>query len=77
MILLILACFQSKSLIGDRVMSIINLLLCIAVVVYNSLQSGMIPWTGSLSRPFTSNAKGWAPYCPSYTDSLTSVRCCK
>ncbi|CAO3611421.1 unnamed protein product [Mucor hiemalis] len=76
MILLLLACFQAKSLIGDRVMSIINLLLFIAIVVYNSLQSGMIPWTGAVSKPFTSDAKGWASYCSNYGGTgLVSVRC--
>lgn len=59
-------------------MSIINLLLCIAVVVYNSLQAGMIPWQGAVSNSFTSNEKGWATYCSNYGGTgLVSVRCCK
>lgn len=76
-ILLILGCIQSKSLLSDRVMSIINLLLFIAIIVYNSLESGTIPWTGSLAKQFTSTTKGFASYCPDYDDNRTSIRCCK
>ncbi|KAG2207003.1 hypothetical protein INT47_008472, partial [Mucor saturninus] len=74
-ILLILGCIQSKSLLSDRVMSIINLLLFIAIAVYNSLQSGTIPWTGNLTKQFTSNTKGYASYCSNYEDNRTSIRC--
>jgi hypothetical protein len=74
---LLFACFAQKSLWSDRILCVINLLLSIAIIVYNSLQSGTIPWTGSVAKPFKSNMKGFVTYCPNYHDSLSSIRCCK
>ncbi|GAA5810494.1 hypothetical protein MFLAVUS_003916 [Mucor flavus] len=74
-ILFFLSCINSKSLFSDRVMSLINLLLCIAVVVYNSLKSDTVPWTGSLTKQFISRSKGYASYCSNYNDGITATRC--
>lgn len=68
-----------KSLLGDRVLSVINLLLFIAIVVYNTLEAGTVPWTGALlNKQFIApDTKGWANYCPNYTDQGIMIRCCK
>lgn len=76
-VLLVVGCVFSKSLWSDRITSLINLLLFIAIIVYNSLKSGTIPWTGSVSNSLTSTMKGYVTYCPNYSDSIMSNRCCK
>ncbi|KAI8077354.1 uncharacterized protein B0P05DRAFT_128897 [Gilbertella persicaria] len=73
--LLIFGCTLSKSLLSDRILSLINLALYVAVVVYNSLASGNIPWTGSLAKPISSDMKGYVNYCSGYTDSSLYNRC--
>lgn len=75
--LLLIGCIGAKSLWSDRIVSVINLLLSIAIIVYNSLQSGTIPWTGAVTKPFESTMKGFVTYCSDYDDTLNSIRCCK
>ncbi|EPB82290.1 hypothetical protein HMPREF1544_10970 [Mucor circinelloides 1006PhL] len=74
-VLLIVGCVFSKSLWSDRITSCINLLLFIAIIVYNSLTSGTVPWMGSVSNSNTSTMKGYVTYCSNYSDSLMSNRC--
>lgn len=76
-VLLVVGCVFSKSLWSDRITSCINLLLFIAIIVYNSLTSGTVPWMGSASNSNTSTMKGYVTYCSNYSDSLMSNRCCK
>ncbi|KAL7310378.1 hypothetical protein PS15m_009889 [Mucor circinelloides] len=74
-VLLVVGCVFSKSLWSDRITSCINLLLFIAIIVYNSLTSGTVPWMGSASNSNTSTMKGYVTYCSNYSDSLMSNRC--
>ncbi|KAI8385756.1 hypothetical protein BD560DRAFT_384256 [Blakeslea trispora] len=73
--ILIFGCFMSKSLLSDRIISLINIALCIAVAVYTTLKSGTIPWTGSTFNSFSSPMHGYVNYCSFYSDSMLSSRC--
>ncbi|KAI8373555.1 hypothetical protein EDC96DRAFT_424027, partial [Choanephora cucurbitarum] len=72
---LLIFSLMSKSLWSDRIASLINLSLCIAVAVYTSLKSGTVPWTGSVSSSFDSSMQGYVSYCSSYSDTVLSNRC--
>ncbi|KAI8142217.1 hypothetical protein BJV82DRAFT_615994 [Fennellomyces sp. T-0311] len=67
-----------RSTRGDRILSIICVALLIAVIVYNSLEGGLVPWlggTGTTPDPQAGIAeqKGFATYCSNYgTDSAES-----
>ncbi|CEP08583.1 hypothetical protein [Parasitella parasitica] len=74
-VLLVVGCVSSKSLWSDRITGCINVLLFIAIIVYNSLTSGTIPWTGSVANSNMSTMKGYVTYCSNYSDSLMSSRC--
>jgi hypothetical protein len=76
-LLLILGLFNVKSVLGDRIVSFINLLLLIAIAVYNSLESHTVPWMGRVEYEFSSQIKGYAPYCSNYNSDNTFKRCCK
>ncbi|KAG0170047.1 hypothetical protein DFQ28_002636 [Apophysomyces sp. BC1034] len=65
-----------KSIRADRVLSIINLPLLIAVIVYNTLKSGVIPWTDGKEDGPSEVVLGFATYCDAYTGSQTTfLRC--
>lgn len=67
-----------KSTRGDRTLSILNLALMIAVIVYNTLKSGVVPWKPEPDADAPSSATpGFATYCTNYHDSTTANRCCK
>ncbi|ORZ00403.1 hypothetical protein BCR43DRAFT_485154, partial [Syncephalastrum racemosum] len=65
-----------KSIRGDRAISVLNLALMIAVIVYNTLKSGVIPWTDGKESTSADINEGFATYCPTYSDKLTFYRCC-
>ncbi|CAO3675314.1 unnamed protein product [Rhizopus stolonifer] len=67
--------YRTQSLIGDRVLSLLNTALYVAIVVYNTKKSGTIPWLGDATTGFTSNIQGWVPYCSTYSYINTSLRC--
>lgn len=74
--LIFLLCLR-YTLIISRVVGVINVGLLTAVVAYNTTHSGTIPWLGAAASDFRSDAKGWVPYCGSYSYLNTSLRCCK
>lgn len=79
-LILIAGCASSrKSLMGDRVLSIINLMLYIAIIAYNAMNVGTVPWTGTMpNKQFVApNTHGWADYCANYTNEGIRDRCCK
>lgn len=76
-ILLILSTTSIHTVSPDRFLSVINAAFLIAVVVYNTLKSGTIPWTGN-NNNLAPNQMGFATYCSSYdNDETTFYRCCK
>lgn len=59
-------------------MSVLNIALLVAVIVYNTLKSGVIPWTDGKAKGGPSQANlGFASYCSSYQDTTTQYRCCE
>ncbi|KAG1192943.1 hypothetical protein G6F70_009138 [Rhizopus microsporus] len=72
--LIFLLCLR-YTLIISRVVGVINVGLLTAVVAYNTTHSGTIPWLGAAASDFRSDAKGWVPYCGSYSYLNTSLRC--
>jgi hypothetical protein len=59
----------------DRVLGVFNFIFLVIVLIYNTVKSGQVPWMGNLGYDFTSDAKGWVPYCAQYTFINTSIRC--
>ncbi|CEG62934.1 hypothetical protein RMATCC62417_00162 [Rhizopus microsporus] len=72
--LIFLLCLR-YTLVISRVVGVINVGLLTAVVAYNTTHSGTIPWLGAAASDFRSDAKGWVPYCGSYSYLNTSLRC--
>lgn len=81
---LILITFQRKTIRPDRIFSIVNAVLTIAVLVSGSLSAGNIPWVGFADTPWQGphdhTQKGLATYCSDYTGvndaMITFKRCC-
>lgn len=81
---LILITFQRKTIRPDRIFSIVNAVLIIAVLVYGSLSAENIPWVGFADTPWQGphdhSQKGLATYCSDYTGvndaMITFKRCC-
>ncbi|KAI8375974.1 uncharacterized protein BYT42DRAFT_572957 [Radiomyces spectabilis] len=66
-----------KNIRGDRILSVINLILMIAVVVYNTLQAGVVPWTdGKEKDPGRGPYRGYADYCSFYGSGTDSFYRC-
>ncbi|ORY98708.1 hypothetical protein BCR43DRAFT_488020 [Syncephalastrum racemosum] len=65
-----------QTVASDRFFSIVNAALLVAVVVYNSLRSGVIPWTnGTDSDAPSMFNQGWATYCSVYSNNTSMNRC--
>ncbi|KAI7878661.1 hypothetical protein K492DRAFT_196673 [Lichtheimia hyalospora FSU 10163] len=82
-LVLILSTFQRKTIRPDRLLSIVNAALTIAVLVYNSISSGNIPWVGFADTPWRGphdhTQKGLATYCSDYNgvdDAMITFKRC-
>ncbi|KAI7908039.1 uncharacterized protein BX663DRAFT_539408 [Cokeromyces recurvatus] len=76
-VLLFLNCMLllPKLLWYDCLISIINMLLFVSIIIYISLKSGVIPWTGNIEKQFSSTTKGYVTYCSNYDDDNMLIRC--
>ncbi|KAF7727227.1 hypothetical protein EC973_007839 [Apophysomyces ossiformis] len=65
-----------KSIRADRALSILNLLLLIAVIVFITLKSGTNPWTDNTISGPSNTSMGFTTYCSVYRrDMTTYMRC--
>ncbi|KAI9494796.1 hypothetical protein BDB00DRAFT_938098 [Zychaea mexicana] len=85
--LLVVSCMSNiRSIRGDRIVSVVCIALLIAVIVYNTIEAGVVPWLPSdiasdAQQNFPST-KGFATYCSDYSiannsdlTSKTTNRC--
>ncbi|KAI9311793.1 hypothetical protein BX666DRAFT_895372 [Dichotomocladium elegans] len=65
------------SIRGDRTMAILNLALMVAVIIYNTLKGGPMPWTNNADEPGApaKTSPGFATYCFAYRNPKTIMRC--
>ncbi|KAI9316881.1 hypothetical protein BX666DRAFT_1947674 [Dichotomocladium elegans] len=65
-----------KSIRGDRILCMPNVAIMIAVIVYNTLKAGAVPWTKTPVEGVPSSATStFVTYCKNIDDSVTANRC--
>ncbi|KAJ2961609.1 hypothetical protein NQZ79_g3126 [Umbelopsis isabellina] len=68
--LLYLTAARKKTIMGDKVLGIVNTIIVAAILIYNTIKSGPEPWLDNTLTFASATHPGWIPYCSAFNGGV-------